>query len=128
MASKPAAPAPPAPTQPQQAVVLEVAASSSPVEVISAIVNSAATSQRVSNPNRWLQIGVSSIAGLQDQVEPLAEGARSRRLWEGDSAYFRLRSRLQFFFVLIFACVVYFREEIYTFTTGMLVARPKRAI
>ncbi|GLC33268.1 hypothetical protein PLESTM_000042600 [Pleodorina starrii] len=84
MASKPGAPVPP-PVQSQQGVVVEVAASSSPVEVISAIVSSAAApATRVANPNRWLQLG--------------------------------------FFFVVVFACIVYFREEIYTFTTGTLPA------
>ncbi|GIL76450.1 hypothetical protein Vretifemale_6008 [Volvox reticuliferus] len=83
MASKPGAGAAvQASVQPQQAVVVEVAASSSPVEVISAIVNSASSPPpRTSNPNRWLQIG--------------------------------------FFFVLMFGCIVYFREEIYTFTTDV---------
>ncbi|GLC50194.1 hypothetical protein PLESTB_000352700 [Pleodorina starrii] len=81
MASKPGAPVPP-PVQSQQGVVVEVAASSSPVEVISAIVSSAAApATRVANPNRWLQLG--------------------------------------FFFVVVFACIVYFREEIYTFTTDV---------
>ncbi|KAG2491358.1 hypothetical protein HYH03_010357 [Edaphochlamys debaryana] len=61
--------------------VVEVAASSTPSEVISAIVNSAQPTPRQSNPNKWLLVG--------------------------------------FFFVVIFASIVYFREEIYTFTTDI---------
>ncbi|PNW70118.1 hypothetical protein CHLRE_17g706400v5 [Chlamydomonas reinhardtii] len=62
--------------------VAEVAASSTPSEVISAIVTSASSPpQRTSNPNRWLLFG--------------------------------------FFFLVIFASIVSFREEIYTFTTDI---------
>ncbi|KAG2438136.1 hypothetical protein HXX76_005745 [Chlamydomonas incerta] len=62
--------------------VAEVAASSTPSEVISAIVTSASSPpQRASNPNRWLLFG--------------------------------------FFFLVVFASIVYFREEIYTFTTDI---------